>query len=375
MKLNKRPSLVLIFAFTFLALLARTVLAVGTNVDFLSNLEPLKEFKFISTPEFTHQPLYDAFDNAKKSIKVGIFGISSPIIAQHLIDAQKRGVNVTVICDSYCTKSPGKQQIVDQLKSSGAQVFIASAGFSISHWKMFVVDDQMAFISTMNFITRANQMRDMGIFLTNPTILAEILTVFNQDIENSKNQTAITPELTQPNLVWSPVNSEVKLVSLINSAKTTIDIWIENMGEKTVHEALKTAVARKVTVRILTSLCGLGMPPSVQYAVLKELSAAGIDVKGEPYPANSEIPYIHAKSISVDQKTIFFGSENFSYNSLLKARELGLIFEEPGIAAQMHDLYEKDWSHAQAFPDQAPDRCSALQDTPVPPAAPASALK
>ncbi len=374
MKLNPKLSIVLVVVSIF----AKLGFAAEADSDFLVNLEPLKDFKYISTPEDTHQSLYDAFDNAKKSIKVGIFGISSTLIAQHLADAQKRGVSVTVICDTYCTKSPGKQLIIDQLKASGVQVYTASPGFTISHWKMFVIDEQTAFISTMNFISRANQMRDMGVYVTNPSIVAEILAVFNQDIENSKNQTAITPVLAQSNLVWSPVNSESKIISLINSAKTSIDIWIENMGDKNVHQALKNAVVRKVSVRLLTSLCGLGMPASVQYPLLKELITSGIEVKGEPFPANSDIPYIHAKSITVDVKTIFLGSENFSFNSLLKARELGLIFEEPVIAARMHELYEKDWSKALPIPDQIPDKCSSLTGAPaLPPVSPAptAALK
>ena len=361
MKLSKKLPLVLVLA---LSLFSQLGFAADADADFLTNLELLKNFKYISTPEETHQPLYDAFDNAKTSIKVGIFGISSPIIAQHLADAQKRGVSVTIICDNYCTKSAGKQAIIDQLKASGVQVYIASAGFSISHWKMFVIDERIAFISTMNFISRANQMRDMGIFISNPSIVTEILSVFNQDIENSKNQTALTPVLSQPNLVWSPVNSENKIVTLINSAKVSIDIWIENMGNKAVHEALKNEVSRKVNVRLLTSLCGLGMPASASYAILKELASFGIEVRGEPFPATSEIPYIHAKTIFVDQKNIFFGSENFSFNSLLKARELGLIFNEPSVASKMQALYEKDWSHAQPIPDQAPDKCQALTDVP-----------
>lgn len=358
-----------------LLVLGFTSAAFAADVDseFLNHLEPLKDVKYISTPEDTHQTLYDAFDNAKKTIKVGIFSISSKEIINHLVSAQKRGVAVTVIEDASWQRSPGKLDLVNQLKDAGVNFMTATAGFSISHWKMFVIDDQMAFVSTMNWVTRTEQMRDMGVFITNPSIVAEILSVFNQDIENSKNSTAITPTLSQPNLVWSPINSEAKLVALINSATTSIDIWIENMGEFTVQDALKAAVVRKVKVRILTSLCGLGMPASAHYPILKGLSDAGIDVKGEPFPANADIPYIHAKSLTVDQKTVFLGSENFSFNSLLKARELGIIFEDAAISSKMHSLYEKDWSHALPVPETAPDHCAALSPlTPLAPLIPVS---
>ena len=350
----------------FVLCFASAARALEVDASFLSRLEPLQNARFVATPEEDHQSLYDAFANAKKSVKVGIFSISSQKMTDNLCATAKRAISVTVIADDGWERSAEKQALVNQLKTCGVTFFSASPGFSITHWKMFVVDDELAFISTMNWVTRTEQMRDMGIFLTNPTVVAEILKVYEQDLENVKNSTAITPELTQPNLVWSPTNSETKILALINSAQTTIDIWIENMGEVNVTEALKNAVSRKVKVRVLTSLCGLGMPHKQHYPILKNLSDLGMDVKGVPYPATTEIPYIHAKTLTVDHKTVFLGSENFSFNSLMKARELGLIFEDAGIVEKMSVLYEKDWSHALPVPVDPPEKCDSLSPRPAP---------
>lgn len=350
----------------FVLTLASVARAQETTASFLSQLEPLQNARFVATPEEDHQALYDAFTAAKKSLKIGIFSISSQKMTDNICLTANRGIAVTVLADGGWQKSPEKVLLIDKLKACGVTFYTATPGFSITHWKMFVVDDELAFISTMNYVTRTEQMRDMGVFLTNPSIVAEILAVYNQDLENSKNGTAITPALSQPNLVWSPINSEAKVIALIDSAKTTIEIWIENMGEMNVTEALKNAVGRGVKVRVLTSLCGLGMPATASYPILKNLSSLGMDVKGEPFPASTEIPYIHAKTITVDQKTTFLGSENFSFNSLMKARELGLIFEDAGITEKMHTLYEKDWSHALPVPETPPDRCVALTPRPAP---------
>lgn len=351
--------------FLFLGLQAASTSFAFTidSSSFLTNLEPLTDAKFVVTPGDGHADLIKAFDNAKKSINVGIFGISDPNIANSLSAAQKRGVAVTVICDKYCESNPKRLAITNQLRADGVQVYIASTGFtgfSITHWKMFVIDESLAFVSTMNFISSSDKMRDMGVFLTNPSIVKEILTVFAADIENSKNQTAVTPALSQPNLVWSPINSEAKLVQLINSAEKTIDIWIENMGENQIHAALAAAVQRHVQVRVLTSLCGMGMPPAAAYATLKNLSSQGISVQGMPYPASTDVPYIHAKTINVDHQVVFLGSENFSPNSLLKARELGLIFNNAEIQSRMAALYETDWKNSQTIPETAPATCDAL---------------
>ncbi|MBC7465059.1 MAG: hypothetical protein H7256_03630 [Bdellovibrio sp.] len=335
------------------------------EISFLNHVEPLQNVKFIVTPEDGNEQLVAAFDAAKKSIKVGIFGISSQDIAGSLVTAQKRGVSVTVICDSYCEASPKRLAITNQLRESGVTVYIASSGFSITHWKMFVIDENLAFISTMNFISRHSEMRDMGVFVSNPTIVQEILNVYAADIENSKNSTAITPPLSQPNLVWSPANSADKLVQLINSADQTIEIWIENMGNNSVHAALAKAVQRQVKVRVLTSLCGMGMTGSMAYKNLKQLIATGVTVQGMPYPATTDMPYIHAKTINVDHQMVFMGSENFSNNSLLNSRELGLIFNNQQIQSRMANLYEADWKHSLPIPDIAPETCDSLTPPPT----------
>jgi len=332
--------------------------------SFLKALEELQVQKFIVTPDDGNKQLIEAFNSATKTIQVGIFGISSQDIADSLVTAQKRGVHVTVICDSYCESNPKRLAITNQLRDSGAAVYIASTGFSITHWKMFVIDQKLAFISTMNFIARHDQMRDMGVFVTNPSIIKEMLAVYNADIENSKNQTTITPTLTQPNLLWSPVNSEDKLVQLINTADSSIEIWIENMGNKKIHSALANAVKRNVNVRVLTSLCGMGMPVASAHEVLKQLIGMGIRVQGMPYPATNDAPYIHAKTINVDHQVVFLGSENFSNNSLLSSRELGIIFKDANIQQRMADLYESDWKGSLPIPAVAPATCDALTPPP-----------
>lgn len=334
------------------------------EISFLKQIEPLQNVKFVVTPEDGNEQLVSAFNAAKKSIHVGIFGISSQDIADSLSAAQKRGVAVTVICDKYCEANPKRLAITNQLRNAGVTVYIASSAFSITHWKMFVIDENLAFISTMNFITRHSEMRDMGVFVSNPSIIQEILKVYTADIENSKNTTNITPTLSQPNLVWSPTNSEDKLVQLINTADQTIEIWIENMGNNSIHEALANAVKRQVKVRVLTSLCGMGMTGPMAYKNLRLLMAKGITVQGMPYPATTAIPYIHAKTINVDHQMVFMGSENFSNNSLLYSRELGLIFNNQDVQNRMAALYESDWKQSLPIPDVAPETCDSLTPPP-----------
>ena len=333
---------------------------VAPEKSWLDLISPINDLQLVITPEQDYTELFKAFKSAQKNIKVGIFGISSKEIAASLIEQSQRGIPVTVICDKYCTSNPKRLALFDEMKAAGVNMVVASSGFTITHWKMFVIDDKKAFVSTMNYIGRFYQMRDFGVFTQDPTIVQEILTVYQQDLINAQNSTQITPVLTSPYLVWSPVNSEQKIVDLINSAEKTIEIWIENLGDAEVHTALKKAVARQVKVRILTSVCGMGADHSFAYTNYKDLLPSGVEIRGMPYPATQDLPYIHAKSIHVDKNIYFLGSENFSFNSLLKARELGLVFKNKSVQNELDNYFEKDWSKSVVLPDTPPETCEAL---------------
>lgn len=347
----------LLFITLFLSLSAQ---AYSPKADWLTQLKSIDDLELVATPEQNHTPLFEAFAKAQKTIRIGIFGISSQEMADQIEKQIKRGIKVTIICDKYCTNNEKRKAIFDQLKQAGANIMVSTKGFTISHWKMFVIDESLAFISTMNFISRSNQMRDLGVFTADQSIISEIVSVFDQDIKNAATQGNITPTLKSTNLVWSPNNAEAKLVDLINSADKSIEIWIENMGHIKIHEALDAAAKRKVNVRVLTSVCGLGMNGEAAYKNLNDLKKRGVTVKGTPFPASEGIPYIHAKTITVDHQAVFLGSENFSGNSINKARELGIVFRDVAIEQKMSALFEKDWAQAVDIPAEAPKKCSPL---------------
>ena len=347
----------LLFITLFFSLSAH---AYSPKANWLIQLKDIKDLQLVATPEQDHTPLYEAFAKAEKTIRIGIFGISSKEMADQIEKQVKRGIKVTIICDKYCTNNEKRKAIFDQLKNAGANIMVSTKGFTISHWKMFVIDESLAFISTMNFISRSHQMRDLGVFTAEPSVINEIISVFDQDLKNAVDQANTTPPLNSTNLVWSPNNSEAKLVDLINSADKSIEIWIENMGHVKIHNALQAAVKRQVNVRVLTSICGLGMSGEAAYRNLHDLKKRGVTVKGTPFPASEGIPYIHAKTITVDHKAVFLGSENFSGNSINKARELGIVFKDAAIEEKMSALFEKDWAQAVDIPLEHPKKCSPL---------------
>jgi cardiolipin synthase A/B len=75
----------------------------------------------------------------------------------------------------------------------------------------------------------------------------------------------------------------------------------------------------------------------------KFLAANGIPAK---YMAD---PGVHAKAMIADGARAYMGSENLSWTSLTKNREVGLLVYEGDAVKTIADTFEKDWASATPF--------------------------
>lgn len=135
-----------------------------------------------------------------------------------------------------------------------------------------------------------------------------------------------------------------KLSELIASAQKNIDVEVENIGSRELAAAFERAVQRKVKVRVLIPQCGFSEDPGMNYPHLRLLSEMGVQTRVLPSDKTPLLPHLHAKLMQVDRKVTYLGSINFSYNSTMKARELGVILSNPRENQQLQSEFEKDWA-------------------------------
>lgn len=336
------------FAIVFVLL---STLFATTAFGFLQSLKPLQDVRFYRTPEDKHIPILNLIQQAETSIDLTIFNLTDYDIINALIAAQKRGVIVRVLIEQKTAKRNTGANVVKRLQAGGVSVYLSSPLFSITHMKAFLVDKKIAFVSTMNFIRNHHLMRDYAITTTEPSVIEEMIQVFEADLINSQSQTGTTPQLSEPRLVWSPINSTDKILKLLDSAKVSIDLVVENLSDGRVIQSLGQAVKRGVLVRVLMSTCVYGETPFFNYPYQKRLQEAGVDVQV------NGVLYQHAKTILVDGRTMFLGSENFSANSLRKAREVGLIFQDRTSSESFLRTFEGDWAQSTDLAPQQPTTC------------------
>jgi phosphatidylserine/phosphatidylglycerophosphate/cardiolipin synthase-like enzyme len=251
-----------------------------------------------------------------------------------LVAKAKAGVDVRVILDGNAELDVNTKYRT-ALEAAGAKVEWSDVQFTYMHAKTMVRDDVEALVSTGNYSkTYILKERNYTARLTDAADVADIAALFDADWDRK------APELSCTRLVVSPVNSRDRLVALIESATTSIDIESMQYADSDVQKAVLAKKAAGVTVRVLLAA------PSWITANTNAgtyLVSKGIEARWLASPA------VHVKAIVVDGTRAYLGSENISYTSLSKNREIGIIHEDAAALTVMTTTFEADWTAATSF--------------------------
>jgi cardiolipin synthase A/B len=274
-------------------------------------------------------------DGAKTSIDIHMYLWTVKELANRLVAAKQRGVVVRAILDP---DQPGNDNVEPILTSGGVDWKNATSLYTYSHAKYLIVDKQQVAIMSMNFNVDAmlNE-RNYGIIDKDPEDLADVQAIFEYDWKMANGATGLDPvDLACTRLIVSPTNSKVRILEHIKSATTSLDVEVMYISEASVRSAITDAKARGVNVRVL-----IEDPADDSVPVFK---AAGIPVKQPPSSM-----YLHAKLLIADQ-VAFVGSENFSFTSLTKNREVGALVFEPEAFAPIKTQFDSDWNVSTTIP-------------------------
>ena len=289
-------------------------------------------------PTDGYKPVLDALNSAQSSILVEMYLLTDKNIMRALENASSRGIKVRVMLEELAYQNPADlKAIMDAFNSSGIFVKASSPAFSLTHEKAIIVDKKIALIMTLNQDhTAYTKNREFGIIDGDPRDIAEITSTFDADWNRT------VPELSDPNLVWSPVNSRERIIALLDAANRSLEVENEEMQDKVVEDHLIAAAKRGVDVKVVMSPPE-SMSPSKSK---KDANAPGRNriSKGGVKVCLVTKPYIHAKLITADGSEAFVGSENFSPTSLDRNRELGILVNDSNIIRVLSSTFDADWN-------------------------------
>ena len=118
---------------------------------------PLPQWQVCFTPsEQCADELILRIDNAKSSIRVQAYSFTAREIADALIRARMRGVDVVVILDKSQRRE--RYSMIDEMKGGGILVYIDDC-CAIAHNKVMIIDERIVVTGSYNF-TKSAEVRN-----------------------------------------------------------------------------------------------------------------------------------------------------------------------------------------------------------------------
>lgn len=273
-------------------------------------------------------------DSATTSLDVQMYLFTVTELATHITAAKQRGVTVRVILDP---DEAGNNAVYPLFNSAGVAWKNAAPIYSYAHAKYLIIDRTTTVIMSMNFNADAmSRERNYGVVDRDPEDVTDLQAIFDQDwaLANG-NKNAPPPDLTCTRLIVSPVNSNQRILELIKSAQTTLDVEVLYITDVSVQNYVAAAHDRGVTVRVI-----LSDPSDTPNNTGMAMFLGG---KGIPVEYAIDQFYLHAKLIVADG-IAFVGSENMSPTSFSQNREVGALVLEPDQISIIQTQFDADWA-------------------------------
>jgi phosphatidylserine/phosphatidylglycerophosphate/cardiolipin synthase-like enzyme len=347
-------------------------LSISTSTSLSVNLDFNNEVEVKGAIEKFEQSI----NKAKHSIEVAVFSLNSDRIRKALVNADKRGVKVTMILDSSRL-----EQHDSQFKNSAESIIRINRGKYDSensrntwymHHKFMIVDrgylNAELTTGSLNF-TDIGEKYNESFFLTTSDI--SLISIYGREFDLMKNGLTGVNKLTSREYdpwsakvqygngyveVWmSPGfatrSAKYRILQLIESATSSIDIMMWYFTDDDIARALIRKSEGGVNVRVITEDTNATSTTSVipfmlAEKSLKKLSTLEIvlDTKSttlikQKVPEGFN-PYFHQHTMVVDRGTAVFGTNNWSIWGFYHNDEDTLITDNAYIVSQFEKTFD-----------------------------------
>jgi phosphatidylserine/phosphatidylglycerophosphate/cardiolipin synthase-like enzyme len=293
----------------------------------------------IVLPNDSAQPILDAINGAKSSLRIKMFVFSDPSLLDAVVAAHQRGVKVRVMLNPE--RRDGEKENAEtrsQLKATGVEVKDSNPHFDLTHEKSMVIDDAVAYIQSLNWETRnLTETRDYAIATSHKHEVDEVMQCFDADWDRTEFVSG-----DHSHLIWCTGNGRQRLCRLIDSAKHTLWLQNERYQDPVIIEHVVRAFRRGVKIYVMAR------PP---HKLKKEKLVEG--VSGLRILQDLDIPIrklkhikLHAKLLFADDRRAIIGSINFAPGSFDSRRELAIEVDDEHITRRIHKTLHEDWGNS-----------------------------
>ncbi|WP_435066448.1 phospholipase D-like domain-containing protein [Haloplanus sp. C73] len=315
---------------------------------------------------------------AERRLFLAGYTFTSERVADALVAAERRGVDVRVLVDAAPVGGRTRRgaDTLDRLAAAGVDVAVLGgprARFDYHHPKYAVVDDR-ALVLTENWKPSGvggHSSRGWGVRVASPSLAADLAGLFRADagwadaIPWRQYRRGRTFEAGEPasgdfpsrveateataaevRVLTAPGNAGPELVGVIDRAENRVDVIQPTVGsrEEPLLRATVRAAERGVDVRILLS--GAWYVAEENAALVEWLNGVaerrGLPLTARVADAGGRFEKIHAKGVVADD-VVVVGSLNWNANARTENREVALAIRSASLASYFHESFVADW--------------------------------
>ena len=346
----------------------------------------------VRSPDEGDVPLLRFLSSAESTIEVAVYTFTSERIASVLAAAAERGVQVRVLLDGAPVGGieDAEHRVVGGLLAAGVEVRWLAGGpdivkrYRYLHAKYAVVDARAAWIGSENFgdagfpeERRGN--RGWSVIAEDEGVASALRIVFEADFDVRRRDSIAATETMQQRLPLPPPVAErssaevtsVQAGRLVLAPDTALDtdgilglfgsathrlsieaFYLDEVwrgGPNPFLEAAFAAAHRGVSVRILLDgswasvEADAGTNDDVMARINGRARNGSVSLEARLLEPRGPIERLHNKGAVVDGRAVLVSSMNWALGSATENREVGLIVEDPSLAATFEAAFDADW--------------------------------
>jgi len=268
---------------------------------------------------------------AKKSIKLAIYGFSNDRIRDAVLNAHKRGIDTKVVTDD---KRANSENIL-MLKEAGIDLVDDENPYALMHNKFLVIDENVVWTGSANYSYYAFYKNNENLVKFTSSKIAKVYLEEFDELYNHKNEAGayISDNLE---IYFSPEDDfEQRLLELIANADESIDFLAFAFTNEKISDALKEKYDVGVKIRgVFDQEQNDGFLK--RYTKYPTLLAYNIDVK-----LDGNTQTMHDKVFIIDQKTVVTGSYNFTVKANDDNSENIIVVHNKEFASRYEDEFKE----------------------------------
>jgi phosphatidylserine/phosphatidylglycerophosphate/cardiolipin synthase-like enzyme len=294
--------------------------------------------------------LIDKINAAQNSIHIAAFEFNLTPVAEALIAARQRGVDVRWVTDDEhgieADEEPDRGQFA-MLQQAGIEVR-ADTRSALMHNKFFIFDAQTVWTGSTNITESAIFKQDNNVIVIHSPAVAAIYEREFQEMwdgqfgPKSPSQLAEQSANVNGTQIWVVFTSEdgaleQAIIPIVNSAQINIRFLAFSFTDYPLANAMIARAQNGVNVVGIYEKVG----SDTDAAEFKTLFCAGVPVRKD---GNSS--FMHNKIIVVDERYVITGSMNYSTSAEESNDENVMILDNSEIAGWYLQEFDRVWAQA-----------------------------